>query len=103
MDKVYEQQFKRSRVDAGPGGKEKEKGEKSSWGSLAPLRSDPPSEDGAKKKRGPPQREYPPLPFSLRYSTGVEIGKENTLYLFGNNGIPAAFCGRVWTIETMNC
>ena len=28
MDKVYEQQFKRSRVDAGPGGEEKEKGEK---------------------------------------------------------------------------
>ena len=35
MDKVYEQQFKRSRVDAGPGGEENRNGEKS-WGSLGP-------------------------------------------------------------------
>ena len=40
MDKVYEQQSKRSKVDAGPSGEEKTNGGKSSRGSLAPVRSD---------------------------------------------------------------
>ena len=41
MDKVYEQQFKHSMVGAGPGREEKKNGEKSSWGSLGPVRSHP--------------------------------------------------------------
>ena len=34
MDKVYEQQFSRSREGANSGGDEKKTGEESSWGSL---------------------------------------------------------------------
>ena len=49
MHKVHEQQFKCSRKEAKAGSEEKKTGENNSWGSLARLRPDPPSLDGAKK------------------------------------------------------
>ena len=69
MDKVYQQQFERSKG----GGEEKKTGEEDgSWGCLGPARSSPPSTDGDKKRKGPPCREYPPVPFSLRSAGGKQ-------------------------------
>lgn len=68
MEKIYEQAFKKQRVEERKKSAEceqkEESKEDSSWGSL--LR---PSGD-AKKKKGPPSREYPPAPFTLRRVSG---------------------------------
>ncbi|CAN0184368.1 unnamed protein product [Pylaiella littoralis] len=60
MDKVYEQAFRKQKEDE----KRKRKAN-SSWGSLAP-----PAGDDAKKSKGPPVREYPAAPFTLRRVAG---------------------------------
>ena len=69
MDKVYEQAFKRQRVEEQKKStqcEEKEESkEDSSWGSLPR-----PSASAAKKRKGPAPREYRPAPFTLRRVSG---------------------------------
>ena len=63
MDKIYEQQFRKERKEE----EEKEGGE-STWGYLA--RPDGAGSSKTKQKKGPPARQYPDPPFTLRKMTG---------------------------------
>ncbi|CAN0551455.1 unnamed protein product, partial [Ectocarpus sp. 12 AP-2014] len=63
IDKVYEQVFNKQREEERKSNEDKEKKdgkEDSSWGSLSRPSSN------SKKRKGPPSRDYPPAPFTLR-------------------------------------
>ncbi len=91
MYNIYEQQFRRSRGDAAPGGEDKKTGEKSSWGSLTRPRPDPPSEDGATKnmaKVGSQLEGKPPVGGAGRgggrsRNFGVAPVSSNNIFRFG--------------------
>ena len=73
MDKVYEQQFRRSGAGCqNPAAEEAKDEEESSWGSSARPRS-----EGTKKRQGPAPREFPPLPCALRKLASGTSGRDS--------------------------
>ncbi len=71
MDKIYEQQFKRARGMRPLVEETKIQGRKVAGGVwLLPALI--PSPRGGKKRKGPPQRDYQPVPFTLRRETGLK-------------------------------